>query len=181
MPYSLRWSIAIGVLAIAWVIWLFIFNGSDVPTTTTASVGVCIMVVAFMSLGVLATEQSPFLPVWVSIGAVVVQSALIIVSLIGRPAGSTPMILSGVMALAIAGGVLVRPRRRMALGLFVALGLLGIYGLAVVPWSVLKYGGAPVRNTGAPVGILGAACLAAAWHALRARPGRYRPIPSTTR
>lgn len=180
MPYSLRWSIAVGALAIAWILWLFIFNGPGVPTTATATVGVGVVVVAFVSLGVLATERSPLVPLWVSLGAVVVQSALIIVSLIGRAAGSTPIILSGVVALAIAGGMLVRTRPHVATGLFVALGLLGVYGLALVPWNVLQYGGASVRNTGAPVGLLGAACFAAAWHARRARPGRHRPNPSTT-
>ena len=53
-PYSLRIVIALAVLVFATTSWLFIVNVFSVISFTTATLGVLVLITAFLILGVLA-------------------------------------------------------------------------------------------------------------------------------
>ena len=172
-PYALRLLIAIPVLIGAIVAWIFIVNGPRTVSVATTTLGAVLLLGGFSLLGALRTNRLPFVPLWISLGVSALWSALMILSLPAPLAWFSWLLLSAVIVLSIYAAVLAARNSRITLPLLVPLALLGIYGIVVVPIAVWNGGGPRIQGTGAPIAILGAACLAAAWHAWSVR-GRAR-------
>lgn len=168
-PYSLRIVIALTVLVFAITSWLIIVNALTAISFTTATLGVVVLMTAFLALGVLRTQRFPFVPLWVTLGSGIIWSSLMMLSLSDSPRWDSFVILSAIILLSAAGGFFANRKPRVSLALLLPLALFGLYGLVVVPIAVWNGGGPAIKGTGAPVTILGAACFAALWHALSVR------------
>jgi hypothetical protein len=168
-PYALRIAIAAGASALAVVGWLTIINGSREITITSVILGVMVLVAAFLALGVLRTPRFPLLPFWTSLAISILWSSLMMASIAAPPHWGSLTFLGAVVVLSLATGITVSRRLGIGRALILAVGALGVYGVAVVPVAVWKGGGPLISGTGAPVAVLGAACVASIWHALRVR------------
>lgn len=167
-PYSLRLFIAIVLLVVAWIMWIFIINRVFAITTTTAVLGVCGLLAACLFLGVLGTPGRPFVPLRVSLGLGAGQAALMIPGTLG-PRWQDEIVLGAFLFLSLGVIVLANRRPRVAVALSLPLAILGAYAVVVVPITVSNVGQAFPRGGGAGITIVGAACLAGAWHVLRLR------------
>lgn len=168
-PYALRIVVAAGAFALAIIGWLAIINGSRAITLTSCALGVIVLLAAFLALGVLGTHRFPLLPFWASLGISVVWSSLMMWSIAAPPHRGSVALLGAILVIALAAGIAVTRRMVGARALLVMLALLGIYGLVAVPVAVWNGGGPAISGTGAPIAVLGAACLAAIWHARSVR------------
>jgi hypothetical protein len=164
-PYALRIVIAAGAFTLAVIGWLTTINGSRAITITSVTLGVVVLLAAFLALGVLRTNRLPLLPFWASLGISVVWAGLMMWSIAAPPHWGSLTLLGAIVVIAIGSGISVSRRLVIARAMLLLLALLGIYGLTVVPVAVWNGGGAAISGTGAPVAVLGAACLAAIWHA----------------
>lgn len=164
-PYSLRLFIAIPVLTSVLMGWILIVNGPRNISVSTSTIGAAVLLVGFTLLGVLRTQRLPFLPLWISLGFSTLWSGLMILSLPSPISWLSTLILCAVILLSISAAVLAVRNARITRALMIPLALLGVYGVVVVPVAVWNGGGPKIQGTGAPIAVLGAACLTAAWHA----------------
>ena len=82
-PYTVRIVIAAGAFAIAIVCWLAIINGSRAITITSVTLGVIVLVAAFLALGALRTPRFALVPFWASLAFSVLWTSLAF--LLARP------------------------------------------------------------------------------------------------